>query len=214
MVELLVVVSIIAILSVSAVVGFGYLGDILKAREVTGFLGDVVKQEELKVLRGDFESTTVHFLDNYLVIESYAEDASLELTLGDSVDCADGHNINIPIGGNLTQKDDEGTVMQIKTVLPGTAECIQFADSKQLEWNYELSSGDQQSNLLRFVHFNLKRENLNNPIAVITEVGARVEIVAPYGKKNVYNKSGSLTDSVEITVEDAGGNSQDTFILQ
>lgn len=211
LVELLVVISIVAILSISSIVGFGYLGDILKAREATGVISDLIKQEELKVLRGDLEKAIIHFLPDYVVIEEEPEGANLDLVLGNDTGCTDGHNINYANNGNLTQKDGEGVVMQIKSVTSGS-ECIKFKNSEEeIEWNYQLVDGNQFSNIVRFVHFNLKREDPSNLISIIEGDGSRVEIAAPYGKKQIYDDTG-LVDSVKLTVEDENKNSQDLTI--
>ena len=211
LVELLVVIAIIAVLSISSIVGFGYLGDILKAREVTSLLGDTVKQGELKVLRGDIEKSVIKFLPDYLVIEEQFEGASLDLNLGNDTGCTDGHNINYS-DGNLTQKDGEGVVMQVRSVTSGS-ECVEFKNSEEIEWNYQLTDGDQFSNTIRFVHFNLQRENLSNPISIVEGVGSRIEVEAPYGKKRIYDDTG-LVDSVDIIVEDESQNSSDTLTFR
>ena len=223
LVELLVVVSIIAVLSISSIVGFGYLGDTLRAREVTGLLSDLIKQEELKVLRGDFETVTINFLTEYVVIEEQERGASMELVLGS--DCGDGsYEISWTNGGNLIQKDGEGAVMKIKSVIAGS-ECVEFKNSEEIEWNYQLTNGDDFSNIVRFTHFNLQRDKPDNPISITSAVDlvlginptsggdSRIEITAPYGKKRIYYSDESV-ESVDITAEDENGNSQDILTIQ
>ncbi len=205
------VVAIVAVMSVSSVVGFGYLGDILKAREVTSFLTDLVKQEELKVLRGDFDKAVIHFLPGFVVIEE-GNDVSNPLLLSLGSSCTDGHSIDYE-AGNLTQKNGEGKIIEVRSV--GVAsECIEFNTAEDIEWNYELVSDDVISNRIRFIHFNLSRESATaNPILINNTNSPRMEILAPYGKKYIYS-SDVLTESLTLTVQDFDGNSSDTLILK
>lgn len=219
LVELLVVVSIVAILSVSSVAGFSYLGDILKAKEVTGLMADKVKQEELKILRGDFEKAAIHFYRDYLVIEQMPEDASfiLELHEAGPGDCPEGVQHKLVYGnqGNLTQRDEKESILYIKNVSAGQFDCIPFKDSENIEWGYQLSDGDQFSNHIRFVHFNLQRESAShNRIYVDAGAGAFIEINAPYAKKTIYNSSGDSAGWIDISVRDENGNSEDTLTLR
>lgn len=215
LVELIVVVGIVALLSISSVVGFGYLGDTLKVREVTGVMADTIAQEELKVLRGDFEKVTIHFFKDYMVVDEQAEDATLTLTL--EGDYASGHEIRSSDSGNLAQTDEEGSILQIKSVSGSDLEPIPFKeedDVAEIEWSYQLTSVSDLSNIIRFIHFNLQRENLNNPIFIIGNADSKIEITAPYGKKTVYSSSGSQVDSVELTIQDENGNSEAFLTLQ
>lgn len=217
LVELLVVVTIVAILSVSSIVGFSYLGDILRAREVTGLISDVIKQEELKILRGDFGNSTIYFKADYLIVDENPEDADLQIELK-NVCGADnkGYEIQFDQDGNLTKRDEEGQIVQIKNVTATASECIEFFNSPETEWNYQLNSNGEFSNTIRFIHFNLQRDNLVNLISIIQNAGAKLEILAPYGKKKIYLLNGTLptTSPLELKVEDKNGNSSDTLTLQ
>ena len=201
LVELLVVVSIVAILSVSSVIGFGYLGNTLKAREAAGFISDIVKQEELKVLRGDFDKAVVHILTNYLVIEEWPTGAVDTLSLdslcsGDSPD----YRIVYSESGNLTQKNGDGEVILIKPVTVATSpECVNFKSQKDLEWNYQLTSGGQASAILRFVHFNLQRDSEAGGLWVTENPNSRIEIFAPYARKRFFKGSASV-DILQVAV--------------
>jgi len=202
LVELLVVVSIVSILSVSSVIGFGYLGDTLKAKEAAGFISDIMKQEELKVLRGDFSKAVVHILADYLVIEEWQADAIDVLALG-SNDCdSNNYKILYKASGNLTQKDQDGNVIQVKPVTSSSNECIIFKSptNKDLEWNYQLVSGEQSSAVLRFVHFNLQRDDMGGGLTIRSSAGSRVEIFAPYGRKRYFRPDGTSASSLPIVV--------------
>ncbi len=218
--EILVVIAIVAVMSVSSVVGFGYLGDILKVREVTSFLNDLVKQEELKVLRGDFDKAVMHFLPNFVVIEE-GNDPSDSLLLGLGSSCTDaygidGYSIDFQ-SGNLTQKNGEGEIVEVSSV-SADSDCIAFNAAEDIEWNYELISDDVTSNRIRFIHFNLSREDVtHNPIFIDTGANSRMEILAPYGKKYIYENLTTMVPSESLTLivkGDVDGNSIDTLIIK
>jgi prepilin-type N-terminal cleavage/methylation domain-containing protein len=220
LVELLVVVGIIAILSVSAIAGFGYLGDTLKTREITGLIGDIIQQEELKVLRKDFDKATMHFLADYLVINEESQDKTLKLSFEEDDSCAEKYKLVFDLNdstpnADLIQKNEDGTTMETKNVTKGSSECIEFKNSEELEWNYQLNASDQSSNTVRLVHFNIQRDNLNNPVSITNGVGSKIEISAPYGKKAVYDSNGTLMeDPITLKMEDKNGKSSDTLTLQ
>ncbi|MBU1018197.1 four helix bundle protein [Patescibacteria group bacterium] len=212
LVELLIAVAIIAVLSVSSVVGFAYLGDMLKAREVTGFITDTIQQQELKILRGEFEETIIHLLPNYLVIEEIDAESSIDLNFNKTA-CDDDYQIDFDMGGNLTQRDEEGAIIRIESVIP-LSKCVYFKEADDIEWSYQLTIGNQFSNTIRFVHFNLQRENLNNPIAITEGDGSSIRIKAPYAKKTLYSPAGSLAGWLDLTVTDQEGGSTDTLTIR
>ena len=214
MVELIVVAAIIAIMSAASIVGFGYLGDVLKTKEVTGMLGDLIKQEELKILRGDFEKTTIHFLKNYIVIEEAEEGCDPKL-LEFGLKCdSDPENYKINYqDAVMTQKDGEGRIKEIKNVSAGS-ECVVFKDSTDAEWDYQLNASGQFSKIVRFIHFNVKRDDLNNPIYISEGSDSKIELTAPYGKKIFYDKTGTLQTKIILTVTDTNGRSTEKLNLQ
>ncbi len=205
LVELLVVVSIVSILSVSSVIGFGYLGNTLRAKEAAGYISDVVKQEELKILRGDFDKAVIHFLSDYLVVEEWLPEATETLSLSPSLICEEGYQINISEAGNLTKKDGEGEVLQVQPIVGSfpTKECVDFMESKDVEWNFQLTTGDQVSPVIRFVHFNLKRDNEQSGLSILQSAGSKAEIRSPYGRKRFFKNDDSPTDTLIIDVGDS-----------
>ncbi|MBN2095774.1 prepilin-type N-terminal cleavage/methylation domain-containing protein [Candidatus Peregrinibacteria bacterium] len=212
LVELLIAVAIIAVLSVSSVVGFAYLGDVLKAREITGFIADTIQQEELKVLRGDFDESVVYFLPDYLVVENKLSDALLPLTFSQT-SCDDDYEIEFQDSGNLTQRDEDGAIIRIESVIP-PSKCIYFKEAEDIEWGYQMTSGNRFSDMVRFVHFNLQRENLANPLAITEGQGSSVRIKAPYAQKTIYDPAGNVAGWVDLTVADQEGGSTDTLTIR
>ena len=210
LVELIVVVAIVAVMSVSTVVGFGYFGDVMRSREVAGIISDTLKQEELKVLRGDFESVTIYLLADYMIIEEVLEDSSFSLNFNGTA-CASGYQIEFEEDGNLIQKDEDGAILKIESVTP--TKCIEsFKDSEDIEWSYQLTSGNEFSDIVRFVHFNIQRDNSDNPISITSGVGSKILISAPYAKKTFYSNN-SPVGWLELVV-DENLNSENTITLR
>jgi len=127
LVELLVVIAIIAILAVSATAGLGLLGNILKVRQVTGIMGDIIKQEDLKVLRGDFEKATIHFLSDYIVIEEMPKDVDLDFRFEKDPICTEKgyeYKLNYKNDANLINKDENGETIDARVVKKDDHDCI------------------------------------------------------------------------------------------
>lgn len=218
-------ITIVAVLSATTVVGFSYLGDILRAREVVTIMKDIVKQEELKVLRGDFDKAVIHYLPTYLVVEEQFDDATIGFNFISSPSCGanppapdfqDGTSVQYVDPANLTKYDREEEVLEIRSVTPDT-ECIDFnkdtPGAHDLEWAYQLSEGESFSNRIRFIHFNAKRDNLN-PLWISQGAGARIEISAPYAKKEVFEAGGNLQASVILKIEDQQATTAENLTLQ
>ena len=72
-----------------------------------------------------------------------------------------------------------------------------------MEWSYQLSKDADKSNILRFIHFNLNREDLANPVYISSGEGEFITIKAPYAKKTY--SSGS---EIVLNLEDSDANSK------
>lgn len=172
-------VAIIAIMSVSSVVGFRYMGEGLRKQETKGIISDLIKRTELEILRGDYAKSTINFLKDFLVIDGDLGDQNIELTLSSS--CTGGYEISSDTPGTLYKKDIDGNVLDAGFISGNT--CIAFNESEEREWQLQVITADSHSNILRFIHFNVNRENLNNPIKINDGDDATLEIEAPYAKK-------------------------------
>lgn len=223
LVELMVVIAIIATVSLSSVVGFARLRDVLLLREASTFILDLVKQQELKILRGDFEKSTITFLNDYMVVEEFIEGATLDLSLFDN--CPAGkpgkYGVSIKNDGQLVQSSPDG-VIQTRQLSVNTNDCeTDIAGATYRELIYQLINGDQYSNRIRFVHFNLNREpndadkkRVNNTIEISSGATTRVEISPPYGKKIIYNQQGLVKPSWNIILRDKNTESEETITLK
>ena len=183
LIELIVVVSIIAIMSVSTVVGFRHMGEGLRKQETKGIISDLIKRTELEILRGDYQKSTINFLEEFLVINEDLGDQNIELTLGSTCDV--GYNIQSNIPGTLYKKDIDGNVLDAGFITGTNPKCIEFSESEEREWQFQVITPSQYSNILRFVHFNVNRENLNNPVLIKDLTDEKLTIEAPYAKKTL-----------------------------
>lgn len=191
LVELMIVITIIAVMSVAGVVGFRGSGDTLVARQVKGIIEDTVKIVELEILGDEYEKSTIHFLSNYLVIVSEPGEISLDLSLGGvSGDC---HNIVAGSDGSLIKRDSEGNPIEAVSVKKDETVCIDFINSMETEVRYQIAFGGEQSEVIRFIHFDVKREKPTGVTLGGDDIDSTLEISAPYAKKSFSDGSINLT---------------------
>ena len=205
--ELIVVVAIISIMSVSGVVGFRYMGDALRVKEVKGLITDTIKKAELEIIREDYTKNTIHFLEDYLIIVSETEDKELDLNLNMDMDCVEQDD-----DGNLIKTDGDDNRLAIDTVLAtDTYVCEDFNISDEIEWRYQLTrsagSNKEVSEIIRFIHFNINRETPSGiAIDPTSDVEETMIIEAPYAKKTL--------SKTPITLEIIGERSTTDLIIQ
>lgn len=222
LVELLVIVSIISILSITSVAGFGRLKEILQLKEATHFLSDLIKQEELKVLRGDYDRAVIHFFKDYVVIEEYPADLAFDLFLYDQ--CPHGYGVKLgnEDGTTLIQKSPHG-VVQTRNLQKNKPDCTtDFKKSPFTELSYQLVKGQEVSNVIRFMHFNLNRnpqdetqkDSIPSPVEISWGAKSRIEMVAPYGNKTIFNHENTIRESSIIHLIDKTTQTTETLTLQ
>jgi len=187
LVELIVVVAIISIMSVSTVVGFRYMGEGLRKQETKGIISDLIKRTELEILKGDYEKSTIHFLEEFFVIdgEVYDQDQALAIT----TTCTNGHSIQSNMAGTLYKKGVDGNLLEAGSILADTDRCIEFNNSDEREWQFQVVTDSDHSNILRFVHFNVNRDSSADPVLIknakIISPFDKLIIEAPYAKKTL-----------------------------
>ena len=137
LIELLITVSIIAVLATAASVGFRYLGDTLRTRQAGGVVADTIKKLELELLQNYYEKSTIYFLPGYLVVVSESETDTLGLNWNgfDTTGCPDLGEIEFQSDGNLTKADEDGATIAVTSATADSTECVSFQDSAQPEWN-------------------------------------------------------------------------------
>jgi len=206
--EIMVTVAIIAIMASTVVIGFGSFEKTVRTQETAGVISDTIKNLELEMIRRDFVKQTVNFEANYLVIEAEVENQTLDLKWNREGSCGDDEELEItnPSGlpVYLAQRDKYGNNMQIDAITTTSdTVCVDFLGSDETEWRYQLFSGSDRSQTIRFVHFNIKRDgNPDNP--AIQPNSYTLKITAPYGSKEFYNSGSLITNPVALLVQNGG----------
>ena len=215
LVELLVVISILGILATSAVVGFSYFGEGIKAQEVVGLIEDTIEQSQLAVLNGDYEKTELNFLENFLVAVDEPKDASLDLAPDLSGTCTEtgqsGYWLRTTDGGVLNKRDESGRLLNVVTLAARGQVCITgFEDAREIQWQYQLTSNSDYSPVVRFVHF-----NRGTAFALDVSNGPyRMELLAPYAKKKVYDDERPAVVPVVVELQQNGQDTGQFLTLQ
>lgn len=183
--ELIVVVSILGVLGTGVMVGWNSFGSAVKAKEVVGMIEDIIRESEAAVLKGDYEKVTLHFRENYLVLEESISEASLTLNLGT---CTNGEPAVTAVqAGTLQKTNESGQSVRVQTISASGSECvISFETAPEREWRYQLISDGAQSSIIRFAHFNLGTSFELRTADGGSPASYRLEIIAPYGKKQLF----------------------------
>ncbi|MFH1012167.1 MAG: prepilin-type N-terminal cleavage/methylation domain-containing protein [Candidatus Peregrinibacteria bacterium] len=210
LIELTVVVAILAVMAGSVLVGFNSFGGTINARETVGRIGDIIRESEMAILQGDYQKISIHFFEDYLVLEEAPAEAELPLSLGNTcvLDLRNGHDLNG--SGTLYKKDEEDRLLEIVTLALFPPLCANFEGAEESEWRYQLISGDQPSPVLRFFHFNLGTDYKLR----LGEDAYRLEIEAPYNKKQLYKNNSFYTGSVALPLYHNGADTGASITLQ
>lgn len=203
----MVTVAVIGVMAGSVVVGFNGFGQTVRIQETGGVLTDTLKRLELETIRRDYEKSTVHFEENFLVLESEVEGQTLTLNYFGPDDCPAGE-VKIEVDAtsqvSLAQRDEYGNNMEISSYGPSGLEevCINFLDAPETEWQYQAFNSGNKSQVIRFLHFNIRRDSAD-PVTVSSNPYT-LEISAPYAKKVFYNADLVEAGTVALTLSAEG----------
>ncbi len=221
--EIMVTVAIISIMSGSVVIGFNSFAQTVRLQETAGVITDMIKNMELEMIRRDYVKQTIHFEPDYLVVEAEVESQNPDLLLSwisSTNKCNPGEeelNINNKSANTiyLAKRDKNANNMEIKAFRHSykTFECITFKDSEETEWQYQLFESGNRSQIIRFLHFNIRRGN-SDPVEITSGNNYTLEITAPYASKTFYSGTTLETGNVEIEVKNKENDSPETITLQ
>ena len=211
--EIMVTVAIISVMAASVVIGFNGFGATVRLQETAGVITDTVKKLELETVRRDYLTNFVRFETDYLVVESEAKNQTLAVLDYVGVDgtgeCATGEaelkvNNSESFGINLAQRDEYGNNINLSHIPAGDTEtiCADFSSSEETEWQYQAFGDGKVSQVIRLIHFNIRRDSLTEPVQ-ISDNDYTLEITAPYAKK-IYKDGTSEIN--EITLELTSGD--------
>jgi len=213
---MLVVVSILAVMATSVVVGFGAFGNGLKSREALGMIEDTVKQAQMAVLKGDFQKVRIDFLADAVVVTETPIGTTLDLALDDGTCNQDFPQLTTSTGGTLTERDERDQSISVVTLdapapSSSTKSCVQgFASALEREWRYTLNGAGATSSTVRFTRFNFDTAFTLDPVSY------RLELEAPYAGKRVYQKTAGVFAPVAsgtLTLRDSEGQARGTLTL-
>ena len=200
--------SIIGVMSGVAVVGFSALADGAEIKGTVGLLEDRLDLFQLEVMNELYEKNTIHFWPDYLMVESEVLNPSLELFVkgvGEYPCESDTARLSATVKDGpvfLTKKEGNGSSLESFLLSENETFCVDFASSEDLEWQYQLSSGSERSNVIRFAHFNGDRSDLSDPIKLLSEDEIKIEFKSPYGQKNLY-KNDLLLEEVGFLIKNS-----------
>lgn len=203
----MVVVSIISVLSISAIVGFGGVGSSIHTKQTAAATLDLIKKLELEVLTGWYESSSLTFEQNYLVAVSQLNNQTLSINwegIGESPCEPNEGKISWGDEGELIKSNAEN-VLSIKGVGSGGSECIYFTDSSDDQWSYQLKAdqGNSYSSVIRLTHFELNRQNPQG--VTIDENEYEMLIESPYAKKALYQTGAIASGTHYLTFQHPEG---------
>lgn len=210
----MVVVAIMAIMAGSVSVGLSSLGDTVRVRETAGVITDIIKKIELESIRREFKKVTINFESDYLALEQESDGDSSSLTwLGMGAgSCEQGegalHIVNPspsdPI--NLAKRDEYGNNIEIQNYDAGADEdiCVDFISTDDTQWVYQAFSDTENSQIIRLIHFNVRREGGATEVQITDGNNYTLEIESPYAKKTYYDSGIPATGTVTLELSGQG----------
>lgn len=207
--EIMVTVAIISIMAGSVVIGFNSFGQTVRLRETAGVITDTVKNLELEMIRREYKKQTVNFEPDYLVVEAEVENQTLPLIWeGLGGDCLPEEEwLKIDNSGSLSpvylaQRDQYGNNIEIASIKAFTVgkACVAFKDSEETEWQYQVFRGSQGSQIIRFLHFNIRRDDSKDK-PTIKPNKYTLEISAPYAAKEFFDDGDPPSGPVTLTIQ-------------
>lgn len=217
----MVTVAIISIMAGSVVVGFNSFGQTVRVREPAGVVLDTIKNLELEMIRHEYDKQTVHFEEDFMVVEAEPENETLKLNWkGMGGDCPDEYgwlemdNSGSPDTIFLAKRDQYGNNIEITPVGAGlvTDACIEFIASDETEWDYQLFKDANRSQTVRFIHFNIRRGDASGEAKITAGTNYTLELSAPYAAKQFYSGGAPENGTVELTLSTE--DSSETITLQ
>ena len=217
----MVTIAIISIMAGSVVIGFNSFGQTVRVRETAGVITDTLSNLELEMIRREYSKQTVHFEEDFIVIEAQPE--SPELTLnwkGMGGDCNSDmgwmeiDNTGSPDTIFLAQRDEYGNNVEIVPIGAGLVvdKCVDFYESDETQWLFQLFKDSKKSQAIRFMHFNIRRSDLAANAKITAGTDYTLEISSPYAAKQYYLNDVPANGTVELTLSTE--DSSETVTLQ
>ena len=200
--ELLVVITIIAVMSVSATVGFGSLQNTLSARETAAVMQAQLSKIELEALKNAFSEARIYVRPHYLAAHELWENSSLIIPDTPRTCSADGFTANKDIRLTMIK---EGRMAQSLPVQRGDF-CFDFENAPEDEWQLLIESGGQKEALVL-------RRIVPAQNAISLSANGFIRVRAPYAEKTYFDNSNKVVSSLTVTIQ-AGDGGETTITLK
>lgn len=203
LIELIVSISIIAVLYGAVSLGINGFGNRLQLREAGSFLTALMNQQQLALINDSLDGAVITFQPDYVYLE---EENTSRLQLSVSGTCTGGHAIQIavtsgalPADLTLLRRDNHGNTFQ--ETLAGNEFCVKFFDiAPDTQWNFQVVAGAETSNQVRFIHFNTDRRSRAVPAQILNANGQSVVLERALNTKRFYDGSGNLVTSLDLNL--------------
>ena len=186
LIELVVVTGIVGVMSVAGIIGFKSMQETIVDQQSVKVVQDLIDRTKLEVLQGESEGSKLYVdQGEYMIVETVPSGAVLGLSFDPTT-----NELSITSDAKLYKKDKDGNVLSLETVVDGYEfEVTDFDESDETEWHYQLVSGSDYSPVVKFVHFNVNRENpKTTTISAVTDL-SYVEYLPPYNNPAFYKEN-------------------------
>lgn len=215
LIEVIVVIAIITVLSTSLWMGFSAFGQNTQVKETAKIIQDLLNQLELEVSQGFAVENKVSFEKGYLKVRTQTPDSILSLSeAGLGKEGCKPTEIALKIGEGeknlyLKKTNEKGDPLEISVVHANEIVCIpSFMKSSEVNWNYQLLSPKQASNLIRFLHFNLRSSSFSSEVKIVEGTDLEMQYKAPYGQKTYFKNGIPLNEPLSLTLSDVEGHEE------
>ena len=195
LVELMVAVAIIAVLASGAVIGIGGTADEMEVRESAKYIKDVVQKAELRALKEPV-TMNIRFLPGFLVIDEVYEGGDAGVDTSD-VCTSPEEGFAVVSEGQLTQTTDlHGMAFAMEVYADEENPqpfCFDFDNARDTEWIFEMTS-EEENRVIRYIHFNLLRDNPGKFILDTAGDDLRLVIIGPQIKARYFKNGESVSD--------------------
>ncbi|MBU0578250.1 prepilin-type N-terminal cleavage/methylation domain-containing protein [Patescibacteria group bacterium] len=210
LIEMMVVITIIMIFAGTTVnAGWHSLRETITLRQSGEILKYIVNKAEMDILRDTYRRSTLYYGADYLLIVSEPEGYTLNLTQENLPTCSD-EGVTSVSRGELSKKSEKGLLKSVYFSTGGGEDCGVFADADDREWEYQLFYEDEVSPVIKFIHYNPKRDTA--PISVTGGAGSYIVIEGADIGKRYYDVNNPSSDSVTLELSDSGGNTAEITI--
>ena len=197
--ELMIVIVIIALMSGAVAYGFSSFFHTISVQNAPGQIGDILDQLSREAITRNYSKSSVSFEEEYLLVDSQVAEAGLNLTWS-TVGCG-LNQVSLQSDADswlFTSDPNEDPLKEPLWLAVGTPSCIDPLEFTEREVIMQLKQNNDVSNKIRIFPLNL---NLNPSDDIeIESNNYRLDILQPYGKKELYENDTLLPESQSASI--------------